>query len=462
MPDPIDVGTRWELLVDDYLVEDLQRLRFELHRPERREAAFRYDAPWEDDIAFSFRVLEDSGTVRMYYRASIQDRGNEDLMVCALAESADGGRTFQRPDLGLTEYHGSRHNNILAIGQAPFLPPPPFVDTRPGCPPAERYKGLGARWQKLFALASADGLRWRPLSEEPLVMDGTFDTVNTAFWDGVAGCYRSFTRYFENLQPGMSEADVLGPRPRVVRAIQSSTSEDFLHWTPPMPHRYDDGYDTMQLYTNATLPCPDAEHIYLSFPNRYVQERTLDPDHGTPGINDGLFMASRDGVHWHRYPEAWVRPGLDELNWTDRNNYPIWGIVRTSPTEWSMYVSERYRHPGVPGQLRRLAVRPHGFVSLRADFAGGELLTRPLVFAGRELHLNYSTSAAGSLQVEIQRPDGSPVPGFGLEDMEPAYGDRLDGRLAWGEGADLASLAGQPVRLRILLRDADLYALAFR
>ena len=39
-------------------------------------------------------------------------------------------------------------------------------------------------------------------------MEGTFDTVNTAFWDGEAGCYRCFTRYFVNLEEGMAEADV--------------------------------------------------------------------------------------------------------------------------------------------------------------------------------------------------------------------------------------------------------------
>ena len=100
-----------------------------------------------------------------------------------------------------------------------------------------------------------------------------------------------------------------------------------------------------QLYTNATVPCPGAEHIYLAFPNRYVQDRVPNPDHPYPGVNDALFMASRDCVHWTRYLEAWVRPGLDPLNWTDRNNYPTWGIVQTSDNEWSLYISEHYRHP---------------------------------------------------------------------------------------------------------------------
>lgn len=461
MTKPADIGTRWELLVDQFLVEEVRGLRFALQHPERREVAFEGDAAWEDDIAFPLSAVQDGGQIRLYYRASIPDRGNEDQVVFAMAESLDGGLTFQRPNLQMVEFGGSLDNNIIYIGEPPFVPPPAFIDTNPACPPEQRYKGLGSRWRKLYAMVSADGLQWRPLREEALEMEGTFDTVNTAFWDGEAKCYRCFTRYFENLQEGMVEADVLGPKPTVVRAIQSSTSPDFLNWGPVVHHEYDDPHDTMQLYTNATIPCPGAEHHYLSFPNRYVQERIPDPDHGTPGVNDALFMVSRDAVHWKRYPEAWVRPGPDPLNWTDRNNYPTWGIVQTSDTEWSMYITEHYRRPGRPTRLRRLAVRPRGFVSLHGDYAGGEARTRAFTFGGHELRLNYSTSAAGSIRVEIQDEAGVPVRGYGVHDMEPVYGDTVDGVVRWRQRADVAALRGRPVRLRFELGDADLFALRF-
>ena len=43
---------------------------------------------------------------------------------------------------------------------------------------------------------------------------------------------------------------------------------------------------------------------------------------------------------------------------------------------------------------------------------GGELITKPLIFAGRELTLNDSASAAGSIQVELLRNQmNSPVEG---------------------------------------------------
>jgi len=457
MTEPIELGDRLELFVDDLLIDQMRGVRFELQRPERREAAFVGDAPWEDEVVGFNSVVDEGDVKRLYYRASFPDRSNESRAVQAVAESTDGGMTFSRPDLGLVEYEGSTANNIIFIGEPPFRPPPAFIDTNPACKPEERYKGLSSRWKKLYAMRSPDGLHWYPMSEEPLDMEGTFDTINTAFWDARSGCYRCFTRYFENLDEGKVEADVLGPKPTVVRAIQSSTSTDFLEWTPVVHHEYEDEH-SMQLYTNATIPCPGAEHIYLSFPNRYVQERTLHPEHGNPGVNDALFMVSRDTVHWRRYAEAWVRPGLDELNWTERNNYPTWGMVTTSPTEWSAYISEHYRHPGIACRLRRLSLRPHGFVSIHAGYDGGELLTRPITLTGRELRLNYSTSAAGWVRVEIQDTEGRPVPGFSMADAEELYGDQLEGCARWKNGPDLAALSGRPVRLRFALKDADLFA----
>ncbi len=458
MKEVINIGNRRELFVDDYLIARFQDTWLKLHQPERREVAFLCDARWEDNVAGFNSLVQEKGSVRLYYRASIPDRGNEDEQAIALAESTDGGLHFDRPNLGLVEFEGHKDNNLLQIGGPPHVPPV-FRDTNPLCASDARYKGLSSAWRKLYAMASPDGLRWHAMQKEPLDIEGTFDTINTAFWDRNTGNYRSFTRYFENLNTNSTEQDVLGSKPTVVRAIQSSTSQDFIHWTPVVHHQYADGYVDTQLYTNATVPCPGAEHIYLAFPNRYVQERVPNPNHLYPGVNDALFMSSRDCVHWTRYLDAWVRPGNDLMNWTDRNNYPTWGIVQTSDNEWSLYISEHYRHASARPCLRRLAVRPHGFVSLHADYAGGQCITKPLIFNGRELHLNCATSAAGFIKVEIQDETGVPLNGFSLDDAGIYFGDNLDAQMAWRGNADLAHLRGRPVRFRFVMRDADIFAL---
>jgi len=457
MADIVRIGERRELFVDEFLIAEMRGTRLALSKPERREVVFTADAPWEDNVAFALSVFEDGGCVRLYYRAAVPDLGNEAAPITALAESTDGGRTFHRPDLGLVEFAGSKRNNILSIGDAPQVPPA-FLDTNPRCESQQRYKGLSSKWRALHAMCSAEGLRWRPMLPQPIQMEGTFDTVNTAFWDSLSGCYRCFTRYFEERAAGRSEAGEPGEKRMAVRAIQSSTSGDFVNWTTPVPNQYSDEEELTQLYTNSTLPCPSAEHIYVAFPNRFVEQRAANPDHPHPGVNDALFMASRDGVHWTRYLEAWVRPGLDHRNWTERNNYPIWGIVKTSAFEWSMYISEHYRQPDAPCCLRRLSIRPHGFVSAHADYDGGELVTKPFTFGGREVRVNYSTSAAGSVRVEIQDEAGKPVAGRRLTEMQPLFGDELDRCVTWKSSSDLSKLAGRPVRLRIALKDADVFA----
>jgi hypothetical protein len=456
------LGNRRELFVDPYLVERLAGgARLTLHPPKREEVVFQVQGPLENACSGVYNVLvQDQGRYLLYYRGHYplgDAGGDESGRQTANVAISEDGRHFTRPELGLYDLGDGGRNNVVWQGvQAHNLVA--FRDTNPACAPDQRFKAVGGCGSgNLYALASPDGLRWRLLQDSPLAIPGAFDSANVPFWDSALGRYRLFSRFFEEGRG---------------RAIQSCVSDDFLHWSQPLPHRYDAGAPVEQFYTNATVPVPGAEHILLSFPMRYVAERTTPvadisamhyPGTGQPGMagmTDAVMMSSRDGVHWHRpFPEAWLRPGLDERNWTHRNTCPAIGILPLRETEWSMYVSEHYGWPD--NRLRRLSLRPWGFASVNAGHAGGSLLTRPLLFNGRELRINFSTSAVGSVAIELQHADGRPVPGRALGDMPPLYGDGLDAPVAWATGSDLAPLAGRPVRLRIELKDADLFALRF-
>ena len=136
------------------------------------------------------------------------------------------------------------------------------------------------------------------------------------------------------------------------------------------------------------------------------------------------------------------------------------GILHTSPKEMSIYGVENMRYPSV--NIRRYTLRTDGFVSVKAGFGSGEFTTKPLVFEGGELELNYSTSAVGSVQVEIQDAEGNVIPGYGLADCPEKFGDEIDGVMSWNEGPSVGDLAGRAVQLRFVLKDADLYAFRFR
>jgi hypothetical protein len=450
----VDVGSRWELLVDDWLIDEARDVTLELNVPEHREVVLVTDAAWEGITSAYFSVVQDGEVVRLYYRGSVPGSDLSADQVTCVAESRDGVR-FTRPKLGLIEVGGSTENNVIWKGTEShnFAP---FIDENPDCKPDQRYKALagtkqpGKNWQEgatpggLFAFASPDGIHWHKMQKEPVLTKGAFDSLNLAFWDPLRGQYACYSRIFTD----------------GVRAIQSSHSSDFLNWSDGVANRYAEAAPKEHFYTNATRPCPGAEHLLLSFPKRFVPSRKKIASHSDTGVSDAVFMSSRDGVNWDRtFLEAWVRPGRDQKNWTDRNNMPAWGIAETAPGEWSMYISEHYRWPD--NRLRRLVLARHRLASASAGASGGQFVTRPLVFQGDRLVLNYATSAAGSVRVELEDESGSPLPGFAADDMEPLYGDELDAVVTWKSGADLASLAGKPVRLRFVLADADVYALRF-
>ena len=160
-------------------------------------------------------------------------------------------------------------------------------------------------------------------------------------------------------------------------------------------------------------------------------------------------------------------PGIERPGtWNYGQQYIAWHPVETksamegAPNELSLYASESY-WTGNSSELRRYTLRLDGFVSLYAPLAGGELITRPVTFAGSQLSLNLSTSAAGTVRVEIQDVSGQPLPGFSLADCEPLYGDALEQIVVWKNRPSLEPLAGRPVRLRFEVRDADLYSYHF-
>lgn len=440
---PVAIGSRVEMFVDDWLIDSTRspgNVSLQLQPPVKREIVLVTDKPWEGPDSAYFTVFQDGPRVRLYYRGIVPAGDTSTGQVTCYAESTDGIH-FTRPNLGLVEFQGSKENNIIYRGlEAHNFAP--FRDANPSAGPEARYKALAGLLSQLYAFVSPDGIHWKKLPAEPVMTKGAFDSLNLSFWDERTQDYRCYSRYFDD----------------GVRAIQSCTSTNFIYWTDPVPNRYPKRAPKEHFYTNGTRPCPGAPHIYLSFPKRFVPERKKFADYPEVGVSDAVFLSSRDGVNWDRtFLEAWVRPGRDNRNWTQRSNMPAWGILQLDPAEFSLYISEHYEWPD--NRLRRLTVRRHGFASVHAGAAGGDFTTRLLTFTGKSLILNYATSAAGALQVEVQDEQGKPIEGRTLADMPALFGDELDAVVTWKSGGDLSDLVGKPVRFRFVLKDADLFAL---
>jgi len=490
----LDIGSRLELLVDDFLIERFEgTAALRMHEPVPREIVLVHDAPWEGTGCGYHSVFQDGPLYRMYYKAwhlDVTPEGKVNTgshpLYCCYAESDDGIR-WRKPELGLHEFQGSRANNIVmapaAVGKTKMDPghPAVFKDENPDCPPDARYKAIvrSSGQRGLLAMKSPDGLHWSPMRDEPVITEGAFDSQNLAFWDPVRREYRAYWRIFT---AGVTTEKEW--KPKGIRAIRTATSKNFLDWGPHADLQYVDSPEE-HLYTNQIKSYYRAPHIFVGFPTRYIDRGWSDSMRQLPelehrelrskasqrygtALSEGLLMTSRDGRLFKRWNEAFLRPGIErEGTWNYGHQYIAWHVVETkaalegAPNELSLYAGESY-WTGNSSVLRRYTLRIDGFVSVQADMRGGEIVTRPLKFQGGRLVLNFSTSAAGSVQVEIQDAAGKPLPGFALADCPPVFGDSLERAVAWNGGPDVSRLAGQPVRLRFVLKDADLYALRFQ
>ncbi len=443
-PTAIDIGSRRELFVDDYLIEQLQGAELALHKPEPKDVAIVCDAPWEGNTSAYYTIFSDGNLFRMYYRGSHFDEAKKKsghAEVACYAQSKDG-LTWEKPKLGICEFGGSKENNIVWTGSGShnFTP---LLDGNPAASPDARYKALaggstlldGKKKGCLHAHKSADGLRWSPLAEG-VITAGAFDSQNLAFWDAVRGEYRAYWRIFSNR----------------VRAIRTATSKDFVHWENQADLTYGDTPDE-HLYTNAIQPYFRAPHLLIGFPTRFQPKtQQVEP----------VLMTSRDGVAFRRWAEELIPITAPQDRDGNRSNYMAHGLLQLpgNAREVSVFATEAY-YKGPASRVRRFTFRTDGFVSVRAR-AKAELLTKPLQFNGNTLELNCQTAAGGSVRVEVQDGDGRALPSFALDKCQPITGDDIACAVVWQGGARLGSLAGKPVRLRFVLNDADLYAFQFK
>ena len=482
-----DIGTRRELFVDEALIESITGdARQILHHPIPGQIVLVNDQPWEGNGLNYVTVLRDGDTYRMYYRTGKYDVLNQFKSitpeVICVALSKDGVQ-WERPNLGLIEYQGSKDNNIIMIKDDPkWLAAPhhfsPFLDPNPAAPTAERYKGTGGL--PLRAWVSEDGFDWRLATREPIVVRSYFDSLNCAVWDPLRAEYRVFSR-----TKRYGGRDVLVSRSQ--RFSEGYADPVTLEYTPSRGG---------QLYTNQIIIYDRAPHYYLGFPTR-IEARGMTPatkylpewefrqrrEHASATLNndpgdgtaatEGLFMASRDGQHFRLYEEAFARPGLrTKGTWFYGDMFQARGLLETrsttfedGPNELSLYFNENCLRPGLPGKMRRYTLRLDGFVSIYATMPGGRVTTAPIRFSGNTLTLNYSSSVRGGVRVGFFNEIGEPIDGFSLEECPWIYGDHLERPVEWVRGADVTtdvgSLAGRTIKIAFELKDADLFSYRF-
>lgn len=425
-PVRIPLGSKRELFVDHYLIDDLNNTSLQLHRP---QLAASMSEP-ANSLEYG-TVIKDGDLYRLYTR---EGRGakfdGDSTEVTRYCESSDGIH-WKHPQLGLFDIDGNKNNNVI-LNEPPFCHNfAPFLDHNPNHQPSQKFKALaGTVKSGLFAFASEDGIHWNKLQNTPVIQytkEYAFDSQNVSFWSEAEQKYVCYFRHFLDNK---------------LRSVCRTESKDFIHWSPPRPLQ--PNLPGEHIYTTLTQPYFRAPHIYIATPTRFHPERGES--------TDILFMSARGPARFDRtFREAWIRPGLDPNRWGNRSNYAAWNIVQTSETEMSLYTTP----------FRRFVMRLDGIASLHAGFDPGEMITKPIQFSGSHLELNYSTSAGGNIRIEIQDELGNVIPGFSIDDALPLVGDSIASDYQWKESPSLKSLEQKNVRLRFVMQEADVFSIRF-
>ena len=491
---------RW-LCWDEDIIASKSNVTVKMQKPVPKNLAVVCDGEWDGVHNGYASVINVDGKYKFYYRASSQyfaadgtlpERGPNCF---AMYESLDG-INFKRPIIGKHEFNGKKFNNIFHIeydkfGSCGMDNFSVYYDENPDCDPKEKYKGLALgpveKWvdgvpaggSALLLYTSENGVDF--VNNRPLDIPGTFDSFNIMFWDKDREEYWVFYRDF-HVKGDLTTSEGAGIGTGWnARDIRLATSKDLIHFELHGPILFNEGksIDDLQFYTNQIMKYPRAKDMYIGLPARYV-DRSDDAENfeempmydmrqfvtkhygrGGTALTDCAILTSRDGLHFNRWDEAFLTPGPEAMTtWWYGDCYTCYGLAETpseiegAANEISFYMGENYRISNV--HFRRYTVRLDGFFSWYAGYTGGEVLTKPLTFDGKEMEINFETSALGNLQIIICDENGTPLEGYTSGNM---FGNSVDRKVRFK--APLDALAGKTVRIKFALRDCELYAFKF-
>ena len=479
----IQIGNKRELFWDSFLIDTEKTTAYaRLMHMTKKDCRYWFDQGHElYAVSYPCIVKDDKG-YKMYYLPW-------DPVTCrcrvAVLDSKDG-LNWTRPKLDIFPHPELADNNIVIdeIADGEFV----FYDTNPDCPPEEKYKLIGLckgpdGRLALWCHISPDGYHFK--MSHPMTVCGAFDSMNTVRWED--GQYIAYIRNFHENKNGvirdllfdindkvvLDEVEHLNEQIRDVRVMYS---KDFRTWTEPKLIQFDDGMD-YPLYTNVVQVYERAPHMLIGFPTRYCERTEWTPNNdqikscaikkatmereerrGGLAVTDCIFMCSRDGELWHRYNEAFMTPGYEtEHNWVYGDCYPAYGLIDSGEENYYIYSKEWHRSYGQPKPLYLYEIRKDGFACYMAGGEEAVLVTKPLEFSGKDLHLNFETSAYGYIYVDVLDEAGNPISGESFE----IYGNTIDRKISFADGTDFSAFANKPVRLRFRMRDAKLYSMKF-
>ncbi|MFO1005752.1 MAG: hypothetical protein U0929_07335 [Planctomycetaceae bacterium] len=452
------------LFVDEAFIAEKSAVELKLHPPRKTgEQLIVSEHPWENATLNWFSVLQDGGKFRMWYECyDVEGWPTADDTSLCYAESTNGIH-WTKPQLGLVSYQGSTANNILfrqigdgtyrsrVHGSCVFIDPHAPASERYKCVSQGQFQGIGDRPYYIAGMTSPDGLHWTRLPKPICLVFA--DSQYSGFWDESKKLYTLFGR----------------TSGRGGRAIGRSVSEGFesfpLLSEPCVLQTESDDPLNCDLYNPACQQYPGVPGVYLMFPSVFHhREDTLDI----------RLSVSRDGEKWTSPNHTQRFVSLGSVGEFDSGSlYAGNGACQLHGDEMSFFYSgSPLKHEEVdlpqlsdPKNRRvisRAVAKRDRLVSVTPTKSVGHLVTTPIQFKGQRLVVNAATRPGGHVRIGLLDKDGQTIPKHGVADCQSLEGDHLNGTISWVDGESVSSLAGQDIRLRIELLNADLFSVQFQ
>ena len=467
----LEIGTQRQLFVDSYIIQSLTDARQVLNQAVKHPASpvVKQDRPWEGNLIQTGSVVYD-GDAKLfkmwYYTGQFVLGTNKEGRPADVAEGSThtayafsrDGIHWEKPNLGLVEFEGSRDNNLLAERNLP----PAFWDSHE-TNPAKRFKAFShtddttAPMQMDFYY-SADGFNWTPYEGNPVIdtspRTGRWGPTVFMGWDPIRKVYAVHM-----------ESCLHRRCPMRKRVIGRAESPDGIHWSETqtiiVPDEED--YPDTEFYAMAAFTHAD---LYLGLISIF---RTTNTRH-YPEL-----ISSRDGIRYRReYREPFFPNGDFFGDFDDTSIYVFAAPIIHDGKVWIYYIGANWRGPDTLREKGERARRAIGLATLPVDnfvsidggkLRPGVLVTRLFSFEGDELYLNMEAAkrnagaGAPEVKVEVVGPDQL-LEGLKMEDAD-TLAETGRHRVSWGGKSDLSSLAGTPIQLRISVQNAKPYSFQF-
>ncbi len=468
---------------DDHAIPFKSNLKLTLTSPERypgNPVVPRGPAGSVDAFRAQFygSVIRIDGKFRMWYTAGASNTAVNSVDTDfrpAYAESEDGIH-WVKPQLGLTEFAGSKRNNLVEITPALDMKRLGslvcFVLYEPeDKDPSRRYKMLAygryydstnkeeAERQKntpttVFPFFSPDGLHWRLAIPPPkgpwfLERETPFPVKNNF---ELGGLYKFDGGYYaagQEMWPDISMPD----GSRVRRTMVTHWSGDFIHWS------HDRSFSFQRYGYRTPDTSLEEAHEPAGVWNRgNVLVATYGLWHGAREIKDrrmdlGLLFSS-DGVHFHEpIPDfAFLKAGKDG-EWDQRGLIHGQGYINVGDKTYIYYGSWDPSHDNDGGGAIGLAMMRRdgfGFLTLR-DSEDALLTTAPVANTRPKASLYINADGASKdarLVIELMDKSGAPIRGYSGADAAVLTQSGLRVKVAWA-GRDTINVPDPYFRVRM-------------